>query len=100
MPAVQRAHEAFRGSGVAVLAVSIDGTGSKAAKPVIDQGKYTFAAAIDQNMTVARNFGVRGVPMTYIIDRSGAILAQRFGPLDFDSAAFRNYVKAVAAQGR
>jgi len=63
-------------------------------------GKYTFAAPIDQNMSVARNFGVRGVPMTYIIDRGGAIVVQGFGPLDFDSAALRGYVKALAVGGR
>lgn len=100
MPAVQRAHDAFKGSGVTVLAISIDGEGIKATKPVMAAGKYTFATPIDQNMSVARNFGVRGVPMTYIIDRGGAIVAQGFGALDLDSAAFRGYVKALAAGGR
>jgi cytochrome c biogenesis protein CcmG/thiol:disulfide interchange protein DsbE len=98
MPSVQRVHEAFRASGVAVLAISIDGTGARAAKPVIDEGKFSFTAPIDQDMTVARKFGVRGVPMTYVIDRNGAVVAQGFGPMNLDAPAFRDFVKAVAAR--
>lgn len=97
---MQRAHDAFKESGVTVLAISIDGTGMKAAKPVIDDGKFGFPAPVDQSMSVARSFGVRGVPMTYIVDRNGSIVAQGFGPVDFDAASFRNYVKALAARGR
>lgn len=96
---MQRVHDAFRDSGVTVLAISIDGTGAQAVKPVMVEGKFTFAAPIDQDMNVARQFGVRAVPMTYVIDRSGTIVAQGFGPVDFDAPAFREFVKAVAARG-
>jgi len=95
---VQRAHDALKRDGIAVLAISIDGTGLKAAKPVMEEGKFNFAAPVDQGMSVARTFGVRGVPMTYVIDRKGNIAAQGFGPIDFDSAPFRNYVRALAAR--
>jgi peroxiredoxin len=98
MPSVQRAHDAFKAAKVTVLAISIDGTGMQAAKPVMDEGKFGFIAPVDQDMAVARKFGVRGVPMTFVVDRKGSIVAQGFGPIDFDAPAFRNYVKAVAAR--
>ena len=82
-----------------MVAISIDGTGVKAAKPVIDEGKYTFVVPVDQDMAIARKFNARGVPMTYVIDRKGAIVAQGFGPLNLDTPAFRNFVKSVAAGG-
>jgi hypothetical protein len=65
----------------------------------MEEGKYTFPAPVDQNMAVARQFGVRGVPMTYVVDRKGAIAAHGFGPFELDSPEFRNFVKAVAARG-
>ena len=99
MPSVQKAQEVLKGSGVTVLAISIDGTGVPAAKPVMDEGKFTFAAPVDQDMAVARQFGARGVPMTYVVDRKGMIRAQRFGPLDLDSKEFLDYVKSVAGRG-
>jgi hypothetical protein len=48
---------------------------------------------------VARRFGVRGVPMTYVVDRKGAVVAQGFGPVDFDAPQFRDFVRAIAARG-
>ena len=99
MPSVQRAHELLKSNGVTVLAISIDGTGVKAAKPVMDEGKYTFPAPVDQEMSVARQFGARGVPMTYVVDRKGMIRAQGFGPLELDSKPFLDYVRSLAADG-
>ena len=99
MPSVQRAHETLKGNGVTVLAISIDGTGVQAAKPVMDEGKFTFAAPVDQSMAVARQFGARGVPMTYVVDRKGLIRAQGFGPLDLDSKEFLGYVRSIGGRG-
>ena len=65
---------------------------------MIDAGKFTFPAPLDPKMEVARSMGVRGVPSTFIVDRAGNIVAQGFGPIDFDGAAFRNYLKALAAR--
>jgi len=96
MPSVQRVHDEFSASRVAVVAISIDGQGMQAAKPVIDQGKHTFAVPVDRDMAIARMFGVRGVPMTYVVDRKGAIVAQGFGPVDFDAPDFREYLKMLA----
>ena len=95
---MQRAHDALKRDGIAVMAISIDGAGLKAAKAVIDEGKFGFPAPVDQGMSVARSFGVRGVPMTYVVDRKGNIAAQGFGPIDFDATQFRNYVRALAAR--
>jgi peroxiredoxin len=99
MPSVQRAHEILKGDGVTVLAISIDGTGMAAARPVMEEGKFSFTAPVDQSMAVARQFGARGVPMTYVVDRKGTIRAQAFGPLDLDSKPFLDYVRSVAGRG-
>ena len=87
MPSVQRVHEAFRDKDVVVLAISVD-------------GGYTFMTPVDVRMDIARKFGVRRVPTTYVINRQGAIVAHGFGPVDFDSPAFVQYIQALAAQPR
>ena len=98
MPSVQRVHEALQPQGVVVLAISIDGAGVQAVQPVITKHGYTFSTLVDSQMEVARAFGVRGVPTTYVIDRQGAVVASGFGPIDFDSPSFRAYVQALVAQ--
>ena len=96
MPSVQRAHDTLRKNGIAVLTVSVDGLGVQAVKPFMAKHGYTVPALVDQQMEVARAFGVRGVPSTVVIDRQGMIVARGFGPLDIDAPEFRQYVQRIA----
>ena len=98
MPSVQRVHETFQDKDVVVLAISIDGSGEKAVKSFMTKHGYTFPTPVDMRMEIARKFGVRGVPTTYVINRQGAIVAHGFGPVDFDSPAFVQYIQALAAE--
>jgi peroxiredoxin len=101
MPSVQRVHETFKDKEVVVLAISIDGDGEKSVKPYITKQAFTFLTTIDPRMEVARKFGVRGVPTTYIVNREGAIVAHGFGPgIDFDSSEFLQYIQTLLAQSR
>ena len=100
MPSVQRVHDALKDKDVAVLAVSVDGGGAKTVKSFIAKGGYTFTTPVDVHMDIARKFGVRGVPTTYVINRHGAIVAHGFGPVDFDSPAFVQYIQTLAAEPR
>ncbi len=96
MPSVQRAHDELKKDGIHVITISIDGTGEAAVKPIFAKGGYTLPALIDQNMEVARAFGVRGVPSTVIVDSKGMINARGLGHVDFDGQALRKYVRALA----
>jgi len=100
MPSVQRVHETFKDKDVVVLAISVDGGGEKAVKSFMAKRGYTFTTPVDVGMEIARKFGVRGVPTTYVINRQGAIVAHGFGPVDFDSPAFVQYIQALAAEPR
>jgi len=100
MPSVQRVHETFKDKDVVVLAISVDGGGEKAVKTFMTKRGYTFTTPVDVGMEIARKFGVRGVPTTYVINRQGAIVAHGFGPVDFDSPAFVQYIQALAAEPR
>lgn len=96
MPSVQRAHNELKKDGIHVITISIDGTGEAAVKPVFAKGGYTMPALLDQNMEVARGFGVRGVPSTVIVDSKGMINARGLGHVDFDGRVLRNYARNLA----
>jgi peroxiredoxin len=98
MPSVQRVHETFKDTDVVVLAISVDGGGEKAVKSFMTKRGYTFTTPVDGGMEIARKFGVRGVPTTYVINRQGAIVAHGFGPVDFDSPAFVQYIQVLTAE--
>jgi len=95
---VQRVHDAFQDKGVAVLAVSIDSGGEKVVKSFIAKRGYNFVTPVDARMQVAKKFGVRNVPATYVINHQGAIVAHGFGPVDFDSPVFVQYIQTLATE--
>mgnify|MGYP001472000203 CR=1 FL=1 len=88
----------YQKTGVAVLAISIDGDGARAVQSFIAEHHYTLPMPLDQHMHVARAVGVRVAPWTVVIDRSGAVVAGGYGAIDLLSPAFVNYVKALSAK--
>ncbi len=96
MPSVQKAHDELKKDGIHVITISIDGTGESAVKPVFTKGGYTLPALLDQNMEVARGFGVRGVPSTVVVDAKGMIRARTLGHVDYDGNELRGYVRGLA----
>jgi peroxiredoxin len=95
MPSVQRVHDAFKDTDVVVLAISVDGGGIQTVKSYVMKHGYTIPALLDTGMEVARKFGVRAVPMTYVVNRQGVVVASGFGPVDFDRPEFREYLQRV-----
>lgn len=97
---MQKAHETLQDKDVVFLAISIDGGGEEVVKPFVAKQGYTFPVLIDARMEVARAFGTRALPTTYVIDRNGKVVASGFGPVEFASPEFMQYIEAVMAQPR
>jgi peroxiredoxin len=95
MPSVQKVHEQLQEKDVVVIAISIDGLGERAVKPFMAEHGYTFPSLIDQTMQVARQFGVRLVPTTYVVNPEGMIVGAGVGPLDLADPEFVPYLEAL-----
>lgn len=93
MPSVQKAHELFQGKDVVILTISIDGKGERAVAPLMEAHGYTFTALVDQRMEVARQFGMRLVPTTYVVNREGMIVGAEYGPLNLASPEFTQFLE-------
>jgi peroxiredoxin len=95
MPSVQKAHELFREKDVAILTISIDGLGERAVAPYMTAHGYTFPSLVDQRMEVARKFGMRLVPTTYVLNREGMIVGAGYGPVDLASPGFVQFLESL-----
>lgn len=95
MPSVQKAHDQLREQEVTVLTISIDGRGERAVAPFMTEHGYTFLALIDQRMEVARQFGMRLVPTTYVLNRDGRIVGAGYGPVDLAGPDFTEFLRGV-----
>lgn len=67
-----------------VYFVALDGRGEKDVKPFMDKHGFRLATLIDPRMDVAREHGIRWIPVTLVIDRQGTIVARAIGPRAWD----------------
>lgn len=77
-PALEAAWRAHRDRGLVVLGVDIQDTEPAARKFIGDFG-LTFANAPDPAGKVSIDYGVYGVPETFVIDRRGIVRAKHVG---------------------
>lgn len=56
---------------------------------------YTFPVYVDPGGAAARNYGVTGVPETYIIDKKGMLVRRVIGGADWNSPDEKSQIKAL-----
>lgn len=95
MPAMERLYREFRPKGFAVLAISTDVEGATVTKPYRDSLGLTFTIAHDPEMVAGRLYGVRTLPVTFLVNRDGVITHQIFGARDWQDAEARNGLRAL-----
>jgi len=69
---------------VAVYFVALDGRGDKDVKPFMDKHGFHIPTLIDPRMAVAREHGIRWIPVTVVVDRQGVLVGRAIGPRDWD----------------
>ena len=98
MPSIESLKTKMDDCDFEILAVSVDsGNQEKIINKVqtyIDDNGFTFEVLIDNEMIVAKNYGVISVPTTFILDESGVIVEISRGAEYWDESArltqFRN----------
>ncbi|MGG5819261.1 TlpA family protein disulfide reductase [Falsiroseomonas sp. HW251] len=101
MPALDRAHAALAREGIEILALSSDRGGKAQVEPFYQRtGVKNLAIWLDPRGAAGRAFGVRGLPTTIILDRTGQEVARLEGEADWDRpellAAIRRLVRGPA----
>lgn len=80
-PTLAAVYEEYEGTGVEFVGVSIwDEEGD--ARRYVDRYGITFPTALDGRGMTAVEYGVRGIPEKFFIDRNGAIQRKFIGPMD------------------
>lgn len=79
MPHMQSLYESMFGEDFEMLAVSIDHKTKAEVSQFISQKGYTFPILVDPKSKVATQYGVSGIPATFIIDKKGIIVDRVVG---------------------
>jgi peroxiredoxin len=93
MPSMERLYQTFKQTEFVLLAVSMDRQGAEVARPFAEHLKLSFPILLDPASEVSRQYGVRGLPSTYLIDPDGLLIGAIIGARDWH----RTETKALIA---
>ena len=96
MPSMQRLYKKLKGPDFEMIAVSVDRGDSERVKDFVRKNGYTFKVLLDSNGSAAKQYSVSGIPATFIINKSGNIIARVIGETDWTSDAAIAEIKKLA----
>jgi hypothetical protein len=82
-----------------VLAVNVQ-EGPGAVRAFVRELKLTFPVVLDPKGTYAVAYAVRGLPVTYLIDRKQILVGRAVGAREWDSKDGRAYIRALLGEQR
>jgi pSer/pThr/pTyr-binding forkhead associated (FHA) protein/peroxiredoxin len=96
MPSLEALYKNFRNEkGFAVLTVSVDQQGTETVRPFLDRTGYDFPVLLDQTNQVSSEYGVSGIPATFLIDGSGKIIWDCSGGLDWSNSEILSAIEKL-----
>lgn len=95
MPSMEKLYQAYRDRGLLILAISGDRTGQSTVEAFVQEVGVTFPILLDPANEVFAQYGVRGLPTSYLLDRQGRIVSAEAGARDWNSQVARRVVEAL-----
>jgi peroxiredoxin len=78
-----------------VYFVALDGRGDKDVKQYLEKHGHKIRTLFDPKMAVAREHGVRWLPVTVVRDRKGMIVGRAIGPRDWDGKEALEFIQPL-----
>lgn len=95
MPSMEILYQDFKDEGFAILAISSDPQGSIVTRPFVASQGLTFPILHDSDYRVSGSYGVRTLPMSFLIDRNGTLTHRVFGARDWNSPEARELIHGL-----
>lgn len=97
IPFLSRLHRAYAAQGLQVIGMSADEGGERTVKKYVE-GKSIPYMIVMANSKIISDYGVRALPVVYIIDRQGVVREQVIGFSDQAGKVIENLVKKLLAE--
>lgn len=99
MPSLERLYRELGADGLAVVAVSVDQESTFKVRRWIEERGLTFMVLHDRGGMIERTLRTRGVPESFVIDRSGVLVHRETGPRVWDSPDFGGMIRRLVSDG-
>ena len=95
MPSMEILYQDMKDKGFEILAISSDHQGSVITRPFVEAKALTFPILHDADYRVSGAYGIRTLPMSYLIDRQGTLRHRVFGARDWNSPEARELIQEL-----
>ncbi len=97
MPSIERLNALMRGENFAIAAIST-GESPETVRSFITSKGYTFPVYLDGDGNLGGSYASQGIPTTYIVDKTGRIIAGIVGSREYDDPELVAILKELAAR--
>ncbi|MDR0403212.1 MAG: TlpA family protein disulfide reductase [Treponema sp.] len=97
MPSMEKLYRRFREQGLEMLALNIQEQKADV-EAFMRRNGLTFPAALDADGRIARQYGVMGIPTSYILDRQGRVILRLVGSINWDDPKIFAAFEALLAE--
>lgn len=98
MPDMERLHKMMRGNDFIILAVAQDREGYERVKNFVRYNRISFKVLLDPQGKLAKLYGIRGYPETFVINKRGEIVKHIIGPRRWAEPPWPEYFKELVSK--
>lgn len=95
MPSMETVYRELQNEGFEILAISSDPQGAVVTRPFSESNDLTFPILHDTEYDVSGVYGVRTLPMSFLIDRHGTLRHRVFGARDWNSPEAKEVIRSL-----
>ncbi len=99
MPSLERLFRELGADGLVVVAVSVDQESTFKVRRWVEERGLTFMVIHDRGGMIERALRTRGVPESFVIDRSGVLVHRETGPRIWDAPDFGGMIRQLVSDG-
>ena len=99
LPSLAKLNGQMAGKPFRLLAISVDKDGNAAVQKLLGQVGITLPVLLDPSSEVAKQYGITGVPETFIVSPAGVILRKIVGPMEWTSPEALVYLNDAMKAG-
>ncbi|PIE33741.1 thiol-disulfide oxidoreductase [candidate division KSB3 bacterium] len=92
---LQTTYDKYKDKAFVVLSISVDRAGIDTVEQFINEQGLTFPNMHDRASKVALEYGVRGIPVTYVVGADGKIIGGVIGPREWASEAAHGLIEEL-----
>tara|TARA_B100000700_G_scaffold328669_1_gene447278 strand:+ start:1082 stop:1675 length:594 start_codon:yes stop_codon:yes gene_type:complete len=93
MPDLEKAYQNLGEEKLAIVAVAMGENVAKINK-FSKKNNFTFPLLSDENMEITKLYGVKNIPVTFLIDSNGLVLGRAIGIRDWSSPKLMGFIKS------